>query len=153
VWCLWQSFFIAQTCDLPQWFLEKIKKNKEMWIYWHHENLFSLFTQRFWDELTILSKTVNFRIVIVCSSFTFANKSNEEITKCFPQLLIDSGVMQLFRSVSYQIKENDMFISGCNLVITQVDDAQKGGAITNDTWNLAARKTLSNRMCSAIVIK
>jgi len=133
---------------LPQWILEQAERNKDIWIYWHHLDLFSSFSQSFWDELIVLSEKFNFKIYIICSPCTFFNSSNDIIVKLFSQTLKDKGVVRLFRSIqNWNEKDNDMLVSDGNTFITDADSGRRGAAFFwEHKINAACRKTIDNHM-------
>jgi len=136
---------------LPQWFLEQIKKNREMWIYWHHPNLFTLFKGFFWVDLKEALSKVDGKIYIICSPLMLA-KLGDTVFDQFPDSLKEN--LEILGSIEGgKDNRNSFFISGNNTYLVS-PDGRHGMAFFND-WgiNQACRLTMEKLIPAAFAVK
>ena len=132
--------------DLPAWFLEQVKKNREMWIYWHHPDLFTLFPGFFWEDLGKILRETNHKIYIVYSPLVFSKLGNNVFDE-IPRSLGEN--LEILKSAEGKINDrNSFFISGNGTFIVGVNG--KTGANFNNWYiNQKCRQVMKELISAA----
>ncbi|MFA6551554.1 MAG: hypothetical protein WCV41_03450 [Patescibacteria group bacterium] len=135
--------------DLPAWFLEQVKKNREMWIYWHHPNLFALLPGFFWEDLGKILRETDHKIYIVCSPLVLSELGNE-IFDGIPKSL--KGWVEILKSRGSETNDgNSFFISRDNTCITGID-GKHGAFFNNWSVNQACRLAMKKLISAALPV-
>ena len=124
--------------DLPAWFLEQVKKNREMWIYWHHPDLFTLFPGFFWDDLGKLLRETDHKIYIVYSPLVCSELGNnvfDELPKSLKKQI------EILKSTEGINNRNDFFIGGNRTFVTGL---KNGTGANFNSW-------LVNQKCRQVM--